>query len=401
MNFKYIALFFLLSVMIISCQNKSSPFGFPPSQTENEEIILYSNAFKTIYAYQDTISAYIGNQKLVLGNYQEINTRVLLRYVNLPLGDLSKNPIIILHYNPLTVRNPQEYNIKVAPIVETVFMENYVTWERANDEDDWKTPGGDFGDLTEFKHVFSESDTLHTVKFEIDKEIVQKWISGGTFTDNLGIIFFTDDITDSFVEFYSTESPNPNLRPQIELFYENEEEPTFRYANYDAFIYDKKHESFDENDLVISNILPASIFTQLDLSFETHEETYSKAGILNETDLKRININQAYIIFYVDDEKSMYKTSSFDINLDLALGEEWDMSTTYSTTLWRTIGLTTDNEMRIIATRTLQEVISGYREQYGFVLRNNLSNMDFSHINLSTNPELEPKIIIRFSRLIN
>ena len=417
-------IFAILSCFIFSaCSNKNSPFGFPGTTFENYEIEFDSSVFKNIYAFQDSISNFAGNPKLVLGNYQDIETRILLRFMNLPVVKIIDDPTITLYLN--NKHNPQEYQLKLATLKSNLFAQNEATWLKYDATSTWDTPGGDFDEPTIFNYDFAENDTLNTFSFTIDKEIVQNWIDKPT-ESNFGIILFTENLSDSFIEFHSIETL---ARPTISINHIDADsvlQTEIRQVNQDTLIHDYKYadkmsafpadrmSAFPADrmttfpDLSISNIPPYSLYTQFEIDFEKEKDKFIANGVNSAEELKRINIVQAFIIYSVDEANSMTTNNRF--NILVSIPHEYPFDINYA---WiypaTTDSLHTNDfgnkEMRLNISYPMQQIISQNRPNNGILLLNSYHNMDYSHFALFgkeiNNESLKPRLLLRYSVKIN
>ena len=408
---KNIFYFLFVIFIFISCTNKNSTIGFPGTKFEPHEIDFDSTAFKQIYAYKDSLRAFGGNSKLVLGSFEEINSRILIRFVNLPTDTtFTGNPEITMYISNKDHFNT-DFDIYVAPIMDKVFLPNFATWEKYNETDDWANEGGD-GDFENevLTPYIVEKDTLglelEKIKFEIDHSIVVQWM-GSKMEENFGLIIYAKGANNSFLEFHSTYT---NTRPQISLTYASDDTLLHietRQANYSTYIHDKKDTDFDHNKLQVSNIPPRSIFTMLDLSFESHESIWKDNGVSNAEELKNINVTQAFIVFSVDKDKTMMTNTRFGLGVGIPLTYHDEIQQTFQINDLLLFPTTSDTlragKMRINVGAPLQQIISKNRENNGLVFINHQSNMDFSRINVfgtdETDESLHPRLILRYTIL--
>ncbi|MCL2064313.1 MAG: hypothetical protein FWG98_08080 [Candidatus Cloacimonetes bacterium] len=387
-------------ILINSCSNRNTPFGFPETNMKNYEIEFDFNIFdfENTYTYRDTLRAFFGNSKLILGNYQNINTRILMRFVNLPAVNLVEDPFITLYIN--NRHNPSEFNIKIGALKDKIFLQNDATWTKFNETEEWTSPGaeGDYDLLSEISYNFAENDTLLSFRFSVNKELVQDWIDK-SFLENYGIIFYAENTQDSFIEFHSAETL---LRPTITLTYMVQDtllQTETRQVNYDTFIHDYEHTSFGHKLLEISNIPPRSIYTKLNLDFETNKEYYVLNGIFSAEELKRINVIQSYLIFSVNEDETMRTIDRFNLGVAVPHETPIDMNDISLSNYWlypATVdslrqGNFNNKEMRINITYPMQQILSENRPNNGFLILNNYHNMDFSHINLYSEEAIDER----------
>ena len=396
-------LFILIGIFIVSCTNRNSPIGFPGTSFESHEIVLEYPHFVNIYTFQDTMHNFPGNTKLILGNYNGADARVLMRFISWPRNartiELDEDPEITLFINRR--HNPSTFDINVAlidTVKKNIFMENEATWTHFNNNTEWDIKGGDFHEPPlRSREVNVETDTL---RFTIDKSIVHRWMRVTDFRDNFGIIIYSENAKDSFIEFHSTESA-PHLRPQIELKYAlpngNKETQVMR-ANFDTFIHNMQPELKDPFDLRISNIPPRSIYALFNLNYEKFK------GVESKEELRLINVNQAFLIFTVDQKNTLMTNTRYSLEVAIPFSKPIEVQRTFDFNNMWTYAPVADSlragRMYLNVTGPIQRIVSGGRENNGIVFRNRQRNQDFSHISLfGLEDELEsrPKLLIRYS----
>ena len=398
----FIAIIFLFSQ---ACTNKNSNIGFPGTNFEHFEIIFDSSVFETIYTYRDTTTIREGNSKLVLGNYDDAEARILLRFSTLPADTtFVRNPEITMFVNEK--HNPQEIKIKVASLKDNLFIENQASWEKFNSTEKWNTPGGHFENPKEITFNFAEQDTF---RFEIDKDLVKEWMRG-SLLENYGIILFTENLKDSFIEFHSSETI---YRSQISIFYtddEGVEHIETRNVNNDTFIQNKNYFVDDPKDLYISNIPAHSVFTKLDFGYDKYKEIYNENGIFSALDLQRINVTQAFLVFYINNSNTMTTNNRFALSIGIPFLYENEPNEFIEffdyNQMWHypaTADSLKNEKIQINIAEPMQRLVSESRPNNGLVILNNQRNMDFSHINLYNIKDglndNEPKMILRYAVL--
>ena len=396
---KFIFCFVFITFFIVSCTNRNSTIGFPGTNIENHEMNFNNSVIKNMYTYEDSVRAFPGNTKLILGNYNDIEARILLRFTTLPQVKLEEDPIVILNIN--NMHYPKEFNIKIAAIKDNLFSENSATWDTYTGNATWDKPGGDFheDEIMEISFNFAENDSISQLQFPIKKELVQSWIDRTIF-DNYGIIIFTDNKTESFIEFYSTETFQP---PRIRLSYLESDSLhiVYRNANNDTFIHDFKYTTLEEKDLIISNIPPMSLYLKIDIDYEDHKVDFNEKGIFSPEDLKRINVNQAYLYIPIDESNSMRMNDRF--NLSIAIPHEYPFDLLQMWHYPATIDSLRNGEMRINVSVPMQQIISKNRPNNGLLILNNQHNMDFSHTQIigkdENNLNIGPRLVLRYSVL--
>ena len=424
----------MMVVLFVGCQDKPSSIGFGNSRFDNFEhrIDLNEEIVTKLVTFDDQL--YNVNSKLIVGEYRGVEARVLLRFIGLPRNvKLTEDPQILLNVNRNETNkiNDNTMRMVVAPLVDNVFMPLQTNWNRANDADPWKKEGGDF-DMEravriEFSMATAESDTL---SFTICRELVQDWIDTeplpASETKNFGLIIFAEDAKDNLLEFVNV-FELASISPRMVLTYhlatneeDNTQSETVR-ARTVAFIHNgiDKNGNEERNDwLGFSNILPRSMYVKFDLTYDMFEGK----GILNENDLRYVNINRAFLVFSVNEDDTQIFDKRFTGNVDIWFrsgvlrgehgGEPDGLNKPFNEIVYtqrinnidpisapRNTTMK-DNELFIDITNPLQFILSEVFENNGIVMRNNNINLDFSHVTLyglDAEEELRPRLIINYS----
>jgi hypothetical protein len=395
----------ILILFVIGCTNDNSNLGFPGSDINNHQTVLNDSIFIDMKTYQLDIDVFPDNAKLIVGNYDSTNVRSLIRFANLPTEiSLIEDPILSLYLNHQ--HNSENLNLKIAKLENNIFMQNYATWEKFNETEEWTQPGGDFTDSLSFTIDFdSEVDTLK-ISFSLPKEIFQDWIDKNDIYTNYGLILYSEDTEDSFLDFYSSEA-GIDLRPNVSLKYKdstNEEITDIRNVTHDTFIHNQIDEELNSEELIISNIPPKCIYFTFDINHNDFDDLNS------EEELQKININQAQLIFSINPETTLsYDSFLIGMGIPYDLPDINNLSDSFDiTNMWlfsSTIDYVNkeDNTLTINITPIIQHILSKNRPNNGIYLINNQKNMDFSHINVygpdEDNVNLRPKINIKYSTL--
>ncbi|MCK4696235.1 MAG: hypothetical protein KAT74_10755, partial [Candidatus Cloacimonetes bacterium] len=90
----------ILIVIILSCTQKKNPVGFQGG-VEPKEILIEFDKFGTSCSFEDSIKAYVGNSKLIIGKYssnirEDNEAKILIRMINLPDSIFSFESVIEL-----------------------------------------------------------------------------------------------------------------------------------------------------------------------------------------------------------------------------------------------------------------------------------------------------------------
>ena len=392
MNYKLTILKILtIYLFFISCQNKNEMSDvFPGSNLgikSTEDI--YFNEISSI-----TDVLFNNTNKLILGKLENIDSRILLRFNTPDEKIIVSDDSLFITLTIMSITN--NYNngliLKCAPLSKEFSKTDSLKYNDYYNS-------FDIEDLIEVKTYPSESDTL---KIELKKNIVQKWFDNDD--QNFGLIIFSDEINDSFIEFYSLSS---NYRPTLNVKSIPDSLERKFSASTNCFIHNMA-ENKNKEDLIFSNIYPTHILTKFDL-----KPDYFDANDIN--DLKNINIVQAVIELTVletdilttmeknTENRFMFKPlnlySSFD---EKSLDSKYYLEFLYFGYKDITIQHTEkDSLVRLNVTKQLQKIVTNVDSNNGILLMNNYRNRDFSFLKFydNDNEEKKPKLKIIYSKL--
>jgi len=403
----------LLLFISYSCRQKTSPVGYEGSNFLNGETDAVD--IEAIFSLVDTTYIAPNHSKLIVGNINNTESRVLLHFNNLISDTLTivEDPKVTLYIKNLHIN--EQITLYYAPIIRYKFKENnsrsdnYPSWVKPNSVDTWVNNGGDYNTLKERNINILNNQT--EVTFPIDKEIVSIWAKTDT-TDtdeNYGLILYTNNASNAFIEFHSqhintyiTGSKKPKITIKYAIM-DTLTDTTERLVSEDAFIYNTTNPNqWDPNALYISNYPPRSLYTK----FAITPQTFNEPRINTEEDIQLyLNVIQATLILTVDKYNSVISDSTFSLTIgipDSSLAqssEKFDntnINPPYLTIMNKKI--TDDYELHIDIQRQLEYVITNQTQNNGILLINLTINEDFSYLRLfGLEDEKKPRINIKYS----
>jgi hypothetical protein len=404
---------------VYSCTNRNTPFGPLENKQEFHQITLPTSFIKNTYTHSDSIANYsytsdflrrtfgvsAQSTKLVIGNYKGAEIRTLLRFINfsnIPADSLwTSDPKIVMNVNH--VHNLNDFSIRVAPIDSVIFYDTTVNWRRFGlfSHQNWKEPGGDFTMANSFIRDIPVKDSLKTIEFSIDKEIVSEWIKRG-WSENFGLILMPNNIHDGYIEFHSTN--NSSARPQLVVEYRDgtETRTIRRDCSFSAFIHNGQNEKLEdfEKGLFIQNIPPRSIFFEFD-EIENYYDLFP--GVERKEDLKKLNILQATIEFKVKPETTVMTNKNVHLNTAILYEKPEERQESFDyTKMWhygRINRELKDEKIELNILGAVQQIISGNRPNNGICVINHQRNLDFSTIELyglNSEESNRPQVTIKY-----
>lgn len=361
---KIIFLTIILTLLLISsCSQKKNFLGFE-EEIENKIITdTLSNSVNFIKSYVDSTSNYQSNTKLIVGKFNGVEVRSLLKFKNLPdsawVDSTTINSCEIIIIKKLLFDT--DFNIKVYKVIKD-WKENTVVKDSLWNEYD------NLNVLAEF------STSQDTIIFNIEIDTLKNWIESDS--TNFGIMLKCDgNLENNFVEFYSSETSN---YPYLKISYIDSSgtDTTKTYTvSEDTFIGYDENFYYTEilNFPIIQNLYP----TRTIFSFCMD----SLINLLEDTsDSSKITINKAAIIFdstmidsaFVSDSylevKPYYISDTTNINYEHITGSK--ASKFYKD----------DQTLEINVSGIIQGYLRGELENNQFLIKSTTENKDFSYL---------------------
>jgi len=369
---KIIFLTIILTLLLISsCSQKKNFLGFE-EEIENKIITdTLSNSVNFIKSYVDSTSNYQSNTKLIVGKFNGVEVRSLLKF-NLPdtswlntLINIDSCKIVIKKKN--LFNSIEDFDIKVYKVTKD-WNENFVTWDSLNFPTDFQE--------TDYNISFENLQNQDTLSLIISDTLVKNWIESDSTSTNFGIMLKCDgDLENNFVEFYSSETSN---YPYLKISYIDSSgtDTTKTYTvSEDTFIGYDENFYYTEilNFPIIQNLYP----TRTIFSFCID----SLINLLEDTsDSSKITINKATIIFdstmidsaFVSDSylevKPYYISDTTNINYENIAGGK--ASKFYKD----------DQTLEINVSGIIQGYLRGELENNQFLIKSTTENKDFSYL---------------------
>ena len=333
------------------------------------------------------------NAKLILGNHEGIDSRILLRFDFTNVDSMEVIEDAILNFRVINRLNKNDLNISYGALTAD-FAPTSIKYEDIYNE---------FTEAHLTTTFPADSDSLNIA---IKKEIINDWIIDKD--KNHGLILFITEPTDSFIEFFSrtTVLNQPSLKVKLQHKSKEEPEPDRYYlTTANAFVHDAKDK---EESLYLRNIYPNHIYTYFDITpklFNLKPEETAK--------MKQINIVQAYLdlpVISADNitSKSDNPTSDNRILLTPSLPNDKVEEGNKFSDIKGIIGPTgitirstsADSTHSIRITATLQRIVSNPDKNHGILLINNTNNRDFSYIKFhDLQSDKKPIIRVIYSKL--
>lgn len=383
---KTISLIILLLFFILSCSKNSNFIGFEEDIEDKIITDTLTNSINFKKSYKDSISNYQGNTKLIVGKFNGVEVRSLLKF-NLPdtswlntLINIDSCKIVIKKKN--LFNSIEDFDIKVYKVTKD-WNENSVIWDSLNFPADFQE--------TDYNISFENLQSQDTLSFTISDTLVISWIESDS--TNLGIMlkYENENLENNFIEFYSSEDNN---YPYLQINYtdtSNTDTTKTYITSEDTFIgYDENFVNGETlNFPIIQNIYPTRAVFIFNINSDSLE--------LSSEEYEKITINKAEIIF-----DSTMIDSSFISDSKLSLYAYYISDTTnidyeYISGCQKAEFHSGDDLLKINITGIIQAYTRGEKENNQFLIKSTTENKDFSYIKFKKE-DFKPRLKIIYTK---
>ncbi|MDY6914910.1 MAG: hypothetical protein SVM86_01160 [Candidatus Cloacimonadota bacterium] len=408
MFLKRLSIFFII-FLLTNCTDKENPIGINEGPQPIETTISDTSFFGNFFSYQDSLKSYNSSNKIIVGNYDDIEVKSLIKFQNLPdtLNSLTDE------FFKLTLVNKDSLNfsrqLKFGKILQP-WKENFVTWKAATDSTDWET---EF--FTEIDFQFDvatwQDSTIINIPYEyFYTENEEQLIVDNEVAENGFIIFCEENDNNGYVEFFSKDSDS---KPYLSFDYTiADSDSIFSYnenLKEDAILYEKidgNNTEFPkyEDTLMIKNIPPVKIYMNLDLSFQNLIDKLN--DIDSEDDLRRMTVNKAELILYKAEEEQFEKRTLFSLRPYVLTNESattpFNYFEDYDYLSYSNDSFidSSEDKYNIDITNIIQQVLAGEIDFNGLIFRSTNEGYDFEFIkfaNKYSDVDLQPKLRIIYT----
>lgn len=379
-----IFIFSIISLIFLSgCTSEDNSIGEPPVDLKPVEKEISLNLLNN-FSITDSCKNHNGS-KLLLGKYQNRESRILIKFSDLPdtISSFIKNPKIEFTYDD-TIYN-RNFDIKYA-VLNTDWEENRANWFEASDSINWNNTGGDFEQEynTNYSTYLDSTSNTYKIGFEIDNSIVQNWVNNDM--DNYGLILYCPDYSTGYTFLSSDEGTDP---AKMEFEYRISEDDTTNHVYNENPSSDIHITEFtqDEVDVVseqfkLANLIPTSSALQFAMPIDS---------IINvdgeEVDPNKIIVNQAELVCEINESETNLINDELDIYVNVLKNEEVFTNQTISSDDYITSPTFTYQDLEIEngkislrLTGIIQGFINGEYENNGIYVRSMNENENYDHV---------------------
>lgn len=395
---KKILIIFTLTLFIFGCSD-SNPFFDKDKQILN----TYGEIVRdTLYAVSDT---YVNNgfistasgPALSLGAANGFESRVLIKFSNLPADTLQLNSVKIL------IKSRTKYGEAISPIEGTLYRVLEDWEEDVNIQDEWHNGGYlsklDQAEITPINFTVNIEDTVN-LEIELPDTLVSIWHDTTNGGQNFGVML-DFNTADHVAEFLSTETGSS---PQLIYSYVDSSDSLIQdtlFASKDAALVDFPMESELQNDstvFVLSGYSANAIFTFDFNGIPANALLTSANFIFSEDTLLSAKNSSRSQNFYIR-----------NITSDLSQLPDFEIDSTFVQNVFYNIILdeTSENSLALGQLRQgetgqyfIQSVLNKTIDNTGFLVQyigegTNLSKYAIKRINQQSE-ETSPKLIIEY-----
>ncbi|MEA3475784.1 MAG: DNRLRE domain-containing protein [Candidatus Cloacimonadota bacterium] len=390
MNMNEIKITFLTIILTLlltsSCSQKKNFLGFEEEIENKITTDTLSNSVSFIKSYISGSSNYQDNSKLIVGKFNGVEVRSLLKFKNLPdtswIDTVNINSCEIVIKKKKLFNSIKDFDIKVYKVNKD-WNENSVIWDSLNFPTNFQE--------TDYNISFENLQSQDTLSFTISDTLVINWVESDS--TNFGIMLKCDgNLEYNFIEFYSSETSD---YPYLKISYTDSSgtdttkiyivsEDTF--IGYDENIYYTEILNFP----IIQNLYP----TRTIFSFNINSDTLG----LSSDEFEKITVNKAEIIF-----DSTMIDSSFISDSYLGLKAYYISDTTnidyeYISGCQKAEFHSDDDLLKINITGIIQGYTRGELENNQSLIKSTTENKDFSYLKFCE--DIKPLMKITYTKPI-
>ncbi len=367
---KFISIITLvLLIILISCTQKNNYMGYDHEIFTIQDTI--SNAITFERSFTDTIGIYSSNSVMLVGNFNGVKTRSLMRFGTLPDTAWLDSTF----FESCEILFERESQLETDINVHAYKL--LVDWSVASTT--WDSIGTDnYEDFPTPVEFLSDADSFY---IPFDSTIVEDWIINDTL--NYGMLLDAPDAVDNFVEFYTFNSNDkgPKLRI-VAIGNETGKKDTLLLGTTrDTFIgFDENmQKNYDPGKIIIANLPPSRLVMKVHV-----DSIYNQLGITLDQ-LKRYSINLAEVQIdslivensYVDnDHISIIPYYVSDAQTDECM---------YISTTPTSYFIKSDSLSQITITPLLEGIIRGDLSNPYIALVSTHENKDYSFVEFKNN----------------
>lgn len=386
----YLSWVFLSIVLATSCRSDRAIQGFELADSK-ERGTIQNGVLETLSVqatFSDTVANTGNSPLLLLGEYDNVATQVLLKFNNIPDSVTILNAAVVLLANDLVSDGTSKSTFQAfVHEVTRAWEENKVTYDNFNQGFDAQVLAtADIEPITEVV-VGIDSTVAEPVRFEFNAQgvdLVRQW-ADTTRANNFGVLI--DAPNSSFIKEFLSRG-NLSGQPRLELTTQKEGEidtVSITVAE-DAFIVRKLFEP-PAGPLYVDNLFTTATVLEFDLS-----------GLPRET-----TINDASLVLNVDQENSILQGDITTLRL-IRLNKAFEPPQSFvidSSFVAIPISLTrASKEIKVPIRSLMQAWVLEIFENHGFIIQTASPGRDVNRVafySSATDAARAPRITVDYT----
>ncbi len=366
---KFISVILLVFLIaILSCTQKNNYMGYDQDVVVVSDTI--SHAISLERSFTDTIGIYSSNSVMLVGNFNGVKTRSLMRFGTLPdttwLDSTSFESCEILF----------ERKSQFQPTIDIHVYKLLVDW--AVGSATWDTIGTEFEDFPTPVEFVSEADSFY---IPIDPSIVEDWIINDSL--NFGMLLDAPDAIENFAEFYTFNSSDRGAKLKIVAVGDDsgKRDTLLLATTKDTFIgYDENmQKNYDPGKMTFANLPPSRLILKVHV-----DSIYSQLGITLDQ-LERISMNLAEIQIDSFMVENAYVEDDYITIIPFYISDTQTDECTYIPSTSTSYFKEGDSLSTVNITPLLEGMIRGDLSNPFIAIVSNQENKDYSFVDLFEN----------------
>ena len=389
-NLRVCLVLIALVLLISACTKKDNLTGTNWSEIDAQSFNDISAVVGGFSFPPDTLVSISSNSKcLPVGNWQGSSAKAIIRFTGLPPQSVldeyasitdAKMNLVVLRRDQAAVRN--ELNLKLYKVNRSFVVPDSLTAADYSYFADAVVPA-----------TISSNDTIQV---SLESAFIENWQAEADST-GLNILILAEDGVEGFVELrLSSTVEGSKLMFKYQESAEAEIKDFATYATKETYCFSHPSAEVLDNQWKLSNFSPQRMYVDIQPDSILFKDQYGHT--LSPEDLKRVNINRADLVLFIDrDKPNLNNTFTYFVSAFL-LKEKPETAGTIATTDMESIifsyPLTSSannlaDSLIVNITPIVQAYTSGKKEPKGIVIMSNYERKDFGEMEFH-HPETAP-----------
>ncbi|MFQ5648340.1 MAG: DNRLRE domain-containing protein [bacterium] len=378
----------------VGCEQDDPIDGFDLLSNPADRGVVDSTTITTLLGeetMQDTLVATGSGLFLELGQFDDLETRILLRFNSVPDSVVIQGAKLVLNTNTFYADGSEKFSFQATVHrVTAPWDEKSVTYEEFGNAFD-PTPIAEAEIFTTALGVGTVDSLFESIRFEFGEEgknLVRDWAAG---SDTLGILI--DFESSGFIKEFFSQDGNIT-QPRLELAVSDSgaggDTTIVSVADADAYIVNRLI-PLPEGPLYVDNIFGHQSFVKFDLSMIPRESTINLARLKLDVIQSNTNVKNSGFAFLVNTLEEPFTPES-----EVKIATDGFLTSAVANPQTTTLEITITNLVQFWVTEDV--------ENHGILLRTTSPGSDITRLafhSSQTDPDLAPRLEVRFSSAPN